>query len=155
MCIGAIEVQSADHFLPSRWGEEVAIKLIKKGSIENSARSMKVQREIEVLKVSSSLVSIIFHVLKSAHCFCRWFGIHTSSDCTKWSRLIALSASSSSMQAAASYSNTSWHTSISGKRWHASFSPNSSLELRTCTRRRLFIVILSWKTCSWTETRIS
>lgn len=34
-----------------RWGEEVAIKLIKKGSIENSARSMKVQREIEVLKV--------------------------------------------------------------------------------------------------------
>ena len=33
------------------WGEEVAIKLIKKGSIENAARHMKVQREIDVLKV--------------------------------------------------------------------------------------------------------
>lgn len=34
-----------------RWGEEVAIKLIKKGSIENAARHLKVQREIDVLKV--------------------------------------------------------------------------------------------------------
>lgn len=34
-----------------RWGEEVAIKLIKKGSIDNAARSLKVQREIDVLRI--------------------------------------------------------------------------------------------------------
>lgn len=35
-----------------RWGEEVAIKLIKRGNIEKVARQIKVQREIDVLRVS-------------------------------------------------------------------------------------------------------
>lgn len=37
-----------------RWGEEVAIKLIKKGNINDAARSLKVQREIDVLRVGGS-----------------------------------------------------------------------------------------------------
>ncbi len=36
-----------------RWGEEVAIKLIKRGSVQDSTTRMaKVSREIEVLRVS-------------------------------------------------------------------------------------------------------
>lgn len=39
-----------------RWGEEVAIKLIKRGSVQESATRMtKVVREIDVLKVGDAL----------------------------------------------------------------------------------------------------
>jgi serine/threonine protein kinase len=34
-----------------RWGEEVAIKLIKRGNVDTAQRGEKVRREIEVLKV--------------------------------------------------------------------------------------------------------
>ncbi|KAK9894120.1 Pkinase-domain-containing protein, partial [Cystobasidium minutum MCA 4210] len=34
-----------------RWGEEVAIKLIKKGNVNDAAKSLKVQREIDVLRM--------------------------------------------------------------------------------------------------------
>ncbi|KAF9644626.1 kinase-like protein [Thelephora ganbajun] len=37
--------------LHMQWGEEVAIKLIRKGNIDTSARISKVEREIEILKV--------------------------------------------------------------------------------------------------------
>lgn len=37
-----------------RWGEEVAIKLIKRGNVDTAQRGEKVRREIEVLKVCSS-----------------------------------------------------------------------------------------------------
>jgi protein-serine/threonine kinase len=38
--------------LHAQWGEEVAVKLIRRGSIDNQVRMSKVEREIEVLRVS-------------------------------------------------------------------------------------------------------
>jgi protein-serine/threonine kinase len=40
--------------LHSQWGEEVAVKLIRRGNVDNPVRLSKVEREIEVLKVSPS-----------------------------------------------------------------------------------------------------
>ena len=37
--------------LHSDWGEEVAVKLIRRGSVDNALRMSKVEREIDVLKV--------------------------------------------------------------------------------------------------------
>ena len=37
--------------LHAQWGEEVAVKLIRRGSIDSDARMSKVEREIEVLRV--------------------------------------------------------------------------------------------------------
>lgn len=37
--------------LHSQWGEEVAVKLIRRGNVDNSVRMGKVEREIEVLRV--------------------------------------------------------------------------------------------------------
>lgn len=37
--------------LHMQWGEEVAVKLIRRGNIDTSARMSKVEREIEVLRV--------------------------------------------------------------------------------------------------------
>lgn len=37
------------------YGEEVAIKLIRRGSVDNAVRLSKVEREIDVLKVSQGL----------------------------------------------------------------------------------------------------
>jgi protein-serine/threonine kinase len=37
--------------LHSLWGEEVAVKLIRRGNIDTSVRMSKVEREIEVLRV--------------------------------------------------------------------------------------------------------
>lgn len=39
--------------LHMQWGEEVAVKLIRRGNIDTSARMSKVEREIEVLRVGS------------------------------------------------------------------------------------------------------
>ena len=36
--------------LHAQWGEEVAVKLISRGSIDSDARMSKVEREIEVLR---------------------------------------------------------------------------------------------------------
>lgn len=44
--------------LHGQWGEEVAVKLIRRGSVDNSVRMSKVEREIEVLRVS------VFHFFK-------------------------------------------------------------------------------------------
>ncbi len=38
--------------LHSQWGEEVAVKLIRRGNIDTAIRMSKVEREIEVLKVN-------------------------------------------------------------------------------------------------------
>lgn len=47
--------------LHSQWGEEVAVKLIRKGNVENSAvRMSKVEREIEVLRVSRAFSLFAF-----------------------------------------------------------------------------------------------
>lgn len=35
-----------------QWGEEVAVKLIRRGNVDNAVRLTKVEREIEVLRVS-------------------------------------------------------------------------------------------------------
>lgn len=37
--------------LHMQWGEEVAVKLIRRGNIDSSVRMSKVEREIEVLRV--------------------------------------------------------------------------------------------------------
>jgi hypothetical protein len=39
--------------LHCQWGEEVAVKLIRRGNIDSSVRMSKVEREIEVLRVSA------------------------------------------------------------------------------------------------------
>lgn len=41
--------------LHSQWGEEVAVKLIRRGNVDNTVRMSKVEREIEVLRASISL----------------------------------------------------------------------------------------------------
>jgi protein-serine/threonine kinase len=43
--------------LHSQWGEEVAVKLIRRGNIDTSVRMSKVEREIEVLRVRAPYVS--------------------------------------------------------------------------------------------------
>lgn len=40
--------------LHNQWGEEVAVKLIRRGSVDSSVRMSKIEREIEVLQVSPS-----------------------------------------------------------------------------------------------------
>lgn len=40
-----------------QWGEEVAVKLIRRGNIDTSVRMSKVEREIEVLRVCAGLCS--------------------------------------------------------------------------------------------------
>lgn len=35
-----------------QWGEEVAVKLIRRGNVDTAVRLSKVEREIEVLRVS-------------------------------------------------------------------------------------------------------
>jgi len=40
--------------LHSQWGEEVAVKLIRRGNVDTTTRMSKIEREIEVLKVSNS-----------------------------------------------------------------------------------------------------
>ena len=39
--------------LHCQWGEEVAVKLIRRGSVDSSLRMSKVEREIEVLRVQN------------------------------------------------------------------------------------------------------
>jgi protein-serine/threonine kinase len=41
--------------LHCQWGEEVAVKLIRRGNVDSTVRMSKVEREIEVLRVRSSL----------------------------------------------------------------------------------------------------
>ena len=41
------------------YGEEVAVKLIRRGSVESSTRLTKVEREIDVLKVSVRFISLV------------------------------------------------------------------------------------------------
>lgn len=40
--------------LHMQWGEEVAVKLIRRGNIDSSVRMSKVEREIEVLRVRAT-----------------------------------------------------------------------------------------------------
>ena len=42
--------------LHMQWGEEVAVKLIRRGNIDSSVRMSKVEREIEVLRVRIQLL---------------------------------------------------------------------------------------------------
>lgn len=46
--------------LHCQWGEEVAVKLIRRGNVDSSVRMSKIEREIEVLKVSSHLSRRVF-----------------------------------------------------------------------------------------------
>ena len=44
--------------LHNQWGEEVAVKLIRRGNVDTTVRMSKVEREIEVLKVFSILLCL-------------------------------------------------------------------------------------------------
>ena len=44
--------------LHNRWGEEVAVKLIRRGNVDGTVRMSKVEREIEVLKVFAFYLKI-------------------------------------------------------------------------------------------------
>lgn len=48
--------------LHMQWGEEVAVKLIRRGNIDSSVRMSKVEREIEVLRVCSTFLSVNVNV---------------------------------------------------------------------------------------------
>ena len=52
--------------LHSQWGEEVAVKLIRRGNIDSAQRMSKVEREIEVLRVSHIVFSHYFATLLDA-----------------------------------------------------------------------------------------
>lgn len=41
--------------LHNQWGEEVAVKLIRRGNIDTTVRMTKVEREIEVLRVINTI----------------------------------------------------------------------------------------------------
>lgn len=45
--------------LHMQWGEEVAVKLIRRGNIDSSVRMSKVEREIEVLRVRVPSVPLL------------------------------------------------------------------------------------------------
>ena len=45
--------------LHNRWGEEVAVKLIRRGNVDGTVRMSKVEREIEVLKVLDFYLKVI------------------------------------------------------------------------------------------------
>ena len=44
-----------------QWGEEVAVKLIRRGNIDSSIRMSKVEREIEVLRVRSVALTLAYN----------------------------------------------------------------------------------------------
>ena len=46
-----------------QWGEEVAVKLIRRGNIDSAVRMSKIEREIEVLRVRPFIPFIRVHVL--------------------------------------------------------------------------------------------
>ncbi|KZV79297.1 Pkinase-domain-containing protein [Exidia glandulosa HHB12029] len=50
--IGEGEFGKVKLGLHSQWGEEVAVKLIRRGSVDSTVRMSKVEREIDVLKTS-------------------------------------------------------------------------------------------------------
>lgn len=55
--------------LHSHWAEEVAVKLIRRGNVENDVRMQKIRREIAVLEVRLSTHSRPFFLEPE---FCRW-----------------------------------------------------------------------------------
>jgi hypothetical protein len=51
--------------LHGEWGEEVAVKLIRRGNVDNAVRLSKVEREIEVLKVRLWALTSLTHLFTS------------------------------------------------------------------------------------------
>jgi len=51
--------------LHSSWGEEVAVKLIRRGNVDSAVRMSKVEREIEVLRVSAFNTDHVFQISAS------------------------------------------------------------------------------------------
>ena len=51
--------------LHGQWGEEVAVKLIRRGNIDTAVRMSKVEREIEVLRVCLVFSTKYFNLLNS------------------------------------------------------------------------------------------
>lgn len=68
-----------------RWGEDVAIKLIKRGNVDTAQRGEKVRREIEVLKVSPFpfvFVKSVEKLIKFTFPPRRWCDTRILFDCT-------------------------------------------------------------------------
>ena len=59
--VGGGEFGKVKLGLHSQWGEEVAVKLIRRGNIDSSVRMSKVEREIEVLRVCIFLLRRTWH----------------------------------------------------------------------------------------------
>jgi hypothetical protein len=145
------------------WGEEVAVKLIKREKVgtpdgqlningpKDPAKMSKVEREIQVLKVSRAASAALARLLTPR----RTCATRTSCVCTRSSSRTATSALYSSMRRAASSSTTSWRTSTSRSATRAAYLHSSSRACRTCTRRRLCTAISSSRTCCWTATATS
>ena len=95
--------------LHCQWGEEVAVKLIRRGSVDSSLRMSKVEREIEVLRVRrpsfpSMPVALMLIMMATSH---RPLSTPTSSAYTMSSKRTSTSVSSSNTPQAESYSTTS------------------------------------------------
>jgi len=105
--------------LHMQWGEEVAVKLIRRGNIDTSARMSKVEREIEVLRVRRCPLCHIFSLFgptenasgrfASTSSF-RLSNILTSSDYTTLSKRTSTSVSSSSTRRVVNFSTISLPT---------------------------------------------
>lgn len=92
-----------------RWGEDVAIKLIKRGNVDTAQRGEKVRREIEVLKVSRfSFESATFETKtnETSAFASRWFDTRISFDSMTLSRRRSTSVSFSNTLQVSESSNS-------------------------------------------------
>lgn len=85
------KVKLGVHSSPDRWGEEVAIKLIKRGNVDTQARMVKVAREIDVLKlVHHPNIVRLYDVIETE----KYIGIvleYASGAWSHWHRVMAVS----------------------------------------------------------------
>jgi serine/threonine protein kinase len=89
--------------LHATWGEEVAVKLIRRGNVENALRMSKVEREIEVLRVGVFRYCITVFPMLTIR---RKSITQISYVCTMSSRPTNILALCSSTRPAASFSTT-------------------------------------------------
>ena len=150
-----------------RWGEEVAIKLIKRGNVDTAQRGEKVRREIEVLKVRLSgveqrvreLMCVVAGGSSPEHCAplrryrngeVHRYRARVRIRCVVPLRLQLLADLVASQAESSLTTFSPIGTSRSATRLASSLS--SSLESPTCTRRASSTAISSSRTFSSTAT---
>lgn len=135
-----------------QWGEEVAVKLIRRGNVDNAVRLSKVEREIEVLRVRPFLSSPVLRLLFASYRRSSTPTLYGSTTSLKQTNTLA---SSSSTPRVASSLTTSSHIVTSKNETPLNSFPSSSLASGTSIKRKLFTVISSSKISSWTATAMS